>query len=61
MKAPDGEPTAAADGKKTDTLMPGKAPSGREVLAGAAAVGATILTGTLSAAAEEHKQPRSIK
>src|SRR5208282_2984350 len=57
MKASDGATAAAA--KKTETFMPGETPSRRDVLAGAAAVGATILTGTLPTAAEENAMKKT--
>jgi 5'-nucleotidase len=48
------EPATAVDGKETFTLMSGEAPSRRDVLAVSVAVGATILTGALSGAAQEN-------
>ena len=50
---------AAAGGQETFSLMSSESPSRREVLAGSAAVGATILTGALSAAAEENRMKKT--
>ena len=56
MKARDKEPAAAADGKKTFTILSRDAISRREFLAGsAAAVAAICLTGPLFAAADGKK------
>jgi len=56
MKHADTRPAAGADGKKTCTLLLRETLSRREFLAGAAAVGATILLpGGLSAAADGKK------
>jgi 5'-nucleotidase/UDP-sugar diphosphatase len=59
MNELDSELAAASYGTKTGTVTSGEIPTRRVVLASAAAVGATIVTGTLSAAAEENAMKKT--
>ena len=59
MKIRHREPPAPVDEKKILALMSGETPSRREVLAGSAAVGTTILTGALPAVAEENTMKKT--
>jgi 5'-nucleotidase len=59
MKTPRKKPAAAADGKQTATDASRKSLSRRKFLVASAAVGATILTGKLSAAAQEKSMKKT--
>jgi 5'-nucleotidase / UDP-sugar diphosphatase len=59
MKVRHREPAAAAVKTKAIDRYQEKRPSRREVLAGAAAIGTTILTGALPAAAEENAMKKT--